>query len=228
MKKTLLTFITLFTVSCNSDKNQMIVSGDVDGLRKGTIYLQKEQDSTIVSLDSIKISGDSNFKLSTKIDEPDIYYLYLDKDDGDSLNDIITFFGNKGEITINTSLSTFDSSYEISGSKNSELLREYFSIIRKYNLQNLDLLEIFYNAQINNNQKRIDSVNEKIENLIKRKYLYSLNFSITNSENEISPYIAVSQIPDANKDLLKKVYDTLPENIKVSKYGKVLMELSVD
>jgi|TARA_B100000767_G_scaffold206120_1_gene193004 hypothetical protein len=206
----------------------MIVSGNVDGLRKGTIYLQKEIDSTIVSLDSLKIRGNSNFKLNTIIDEPDIYYLYLDKEDGDSLNDIITFFGNKGEININTMLSTFDSSYEISGSKNSELLREYFSIIRKYNLQNLDLLEIFYNAQINDNQKRIDSVNERLENLIKRKYLYSLNFSITNSQNEISPYIAVSQIPDANKDLLRKVYDTLPENIKVSKYGKVLMELSVD
>jgi len=206
----------------------MIVSGNVDGLRKGTIYLQKEIDSTIVSLDSLKIRGNSNFKLNTIIDEPDIFYLYLDKEDGDSLNDIITFFGNKGEININTMLSTFDSSYEISGSKNSELLREYFSIIRKYNLQNLDLLEIFYNAQINDNQKRIDSVNERLENLIKRKYLYSLNFSITNSQNEISPYIAVSQIPDANKDLLRKVYDTLPENIKVSKYGKVLMELSVD
>ena len=228
MKKTSLISIALFIICCNSDQNQMIVSGKVDGLRKGTIYLQKELDSTIVSLDSVKINGNSDFKLSTVIDEPDIYYLYLNKDDGDSLNDIITFFGNKGEININTRLSTFDSSYEISGSKNSELLREYFSIIRKYNLQNLDLLEIFYNAQINNNQKRIDSVNEKLENLIKRKYLYSLNFSITNSENEISPYIAVSQIPDANKDLLKKVYDTLPENIKVSKYGKVLMKLSVD
>ena len=228
MKKTSLISIALFIICCNSDQNQMIVSGKVDGLRKGTIYLQKELDSTIVSLDSVKINGNSDFKLSTVIDEPDIYYLYLNKDDGDSLNDIITFFGNKGEINISTRLSTFDSGYEISGSKNSELLREYFSIIRKYNLQNLDLLEIFYNAQINNNQKRIDSVNEKLENLIKRKYLYSLNFSITNSENEISPYIAVSQIPDANKDLLKKVYDTLPENIKVSKYGKVLMELSVD
>ena len=228
MKKTSLISIALFIICCNSDQNQMIVSGKVDGLRKGTIYLQKELDSTIVSLDSVKINGNSDFKLSTVIDEPDIYYLYLNKDDGDSLNDIITFFGNKGEININTRLSTFDSGYEISGSKNSELLREYFSIIRKYNLQNLDLLEIFYNAQINNNQKTIDSVNEKLENLIKRKYLYSLNFSITNSENEISPYIAVSQIPDANKDLLKKVYDTLPENIKVSKYGKVLMELSVD
>ena len=228
MKKTSLISIALFIICCNSDQNQMIVSGKVDGLRKGTIYLQKELDSTIVSLDSVKINGNSDFKLSTVIDEPDIYYLYLNKDDGDSLNDIITFFGNKGEININTRLSTFDSGYEISGSKNSELLREYFSIIRKYNLQNLDLLEIFYNAQINNNQKRIDSVNEKLENLIKRKYLYSLNFSITNSENEISPYIAVSQIPDANKDLLKKVYDTLPENIKVSKYGKLLMKLSVD
>lgn len=228
MKKISLISLTLFIICCNSDQNKMIVSGSVDGLRKGTIYLQKEIDSTIVSLDSLKISGNSNFKLNTIIDEPDIYYLYLDKEDGDSLNDIITFFGNKGEVKINTMLSTFDSSYEISGSKNSELLREYFSIIRKYNLQNLDLLEIFYNAQINDNQKRIDSVNERIENLIKRKYLYSLNFSITNSQNEISPYIAVSQIPDANKDLLRKVYDTLPENIKVSKYGKVLMELSLD
>jgi len=228
MKKISLISLTLFIICCNSNQNQMIVSGNVDGLRKGTIYLQKQKDSTIISLDSIKIKGNSNFKLNTIVDEPDIYYLYLIKDDGDSLNDIITFFGNKGEININTTLSTFDSSYEISGSKNSELLREYFSIIRKYNLQNLDLLEIFYNAQINNNQKRIDSVNEKLENLIKRKYLYSLNFSITNSENEISPYIAVTQIPDANKDLLRKVYDTLPEDIKVSKYGKVLMELTLD
>ena len=228
MKKISLISLTFFIICCNSDQNNMIVSGNVDGLRKGTIYLQKEIDSTIVSLDSLKIRGNSNFKLNTIIDEPDIYYLYLDKEDGDSLNDIITFFGNKGEININTMLSTFDSSYEISGSKNSELLREYFSIIRKYNLQNLDLLEIFYNAQITDNQKRIDSVNERLENLIKRKYLYSLNFSITNAQNEISPYIAVSQIPDANKDLLRKVYDTLPENIKVSKYGKVLMELSLD
>ena len=228
MKKISLIILALFIICCNSDQNNMIVSGNVDGLRKGTIYLQKEIDSKIVSLDSLKIRGNSNFKLNTIIDEPDIFYLYLDKEDGDSLNDIITFFGNKGEININTMLSTFDSSYEISGSKNSELLREYFSIIRKYNLQNLDLLEIFYNAQITDNQKRIDSVNERLENLIKRKYLYSLNFSITNAQNEISPYIAVSQIPDANKDLLRKVYDTLPENIKVSKYGKVLMELSLD
>ena len=206
----------------------MIVSGNIDGLKKGTIYLQKQQDSIIVSIDSILLEGNSNFKLETEINEPDIYYLYLDKNDGDSLNDIITFFGNNGEINIKTSLKNFDSSYEISGSKNTELLQEYFSIIRKFNLQNLDLLEIFYKAQIENNQAKIDSVNTQIENLIKRKYLYTLNFATNNSEFEISPYLAVSQIADANQEFLIKLYDTLPEKIKNSKYGKILQTLTLD
>lgn len=206
----------------------MIISGEIDGLRKGTLYLQTLKDSLIISLDSVKIDGDSNYKLKTNIEEPDLFYLYLDKYDGDSLNDVITFFGNKGDIIINSRLQTFDSGYEISGSKNSELLNEYLSIIRQYNFQNLDLLEIFYNAQIENNQDRIDSVNLEIENLIRRKYLYSLNFAITNSDYEISPYIAISQIPDANKELLLKLYDTLSIEVQNSKYGKLLKNISQD
>ena len=204
----------------------MIVTGNIDGLKKGTLYLQKQKDSIITSLDSISVDGSGEFFLETEIEEPDIYYLYLDKNDGDSLNDIITFFGNVGKININTRLQTFDSGYKIIGSKNSELLEEYLSIIRKFNSQNLDLLEIFYNAQIENNKKRIDSVNTQLNNLITRKYLYSLNFATNNSEYEISPYIAVSQIADANVDLLIQLYDTLPENIKNSKYGKILGEFT--
>ena len=219
---------TVLIMGCNSSKDNMSVFGNVDGLMKGTLFLQAQKDSIVVNLDSIYLKGDGNFKLSTYINEPDIFYLYLDKQDGDSLNDIITFFGNEGDIQINTRLSTFDSSFEISGSENSDLLNEYNSIIRKYNMQNLDLLEIFYNAQIENNQTRIDSVNSELENLIRKKYLYTLNFSITNSANEISPYIAVSQIPDANVDLLRKVYDTLPDKIKDSKYGKILKEITID
>ena len=228
MNKTLLVMITLAIISCSSNENKMTISGNVEGLMKGTLYLQYEKDSTVVNIDSVYLKGQSNYKLTTNIKEPDIYYLYLEKEDGDSLNDIIPFFGNKGEIEINTRLSTFDSSYEITGSKNSDLLQEYNSIMRQYNSQNLDLLEIFYNAQIENNQKRIDSVNSELENLIRKKYLYTLNFSITNSENEISPYIAVSQIPDANIELLRKLYDTLPLVVKDSKYGKILRNITIN
>ena len=228
MNKILLVIITSAIISCSSNESKMTISGNVEGLMKGTLYLQYEKDSIVVNIDSVYLKGESNYKLTTNIKEPDIYYLYLEKEDGDSLNDIIPFFGNKGEIEINTRLSTFDSSYEITGSKNSDLLKEYNSIMRQYNSQNLDLLEIFYNAQIKNNQKRIDSVNSELENLIRKKYLYTLNFSITNSENEISPYIAVSQIPDANIELLRKLYDTLPLVVKDSKYGKILRNITID
>ena len=228
MEKTLIILTSILICGCSSNNDIMTISGNVEGLMKGTLYLQAQRDSILVNLDSIYLKGDGDFKLSTDINEPDIFYLYLDKQDGDSLNDIITFFGNRGDIQINTRLSTFDSSFEISGSKNSDLLNEYNSIIRKYNLQNLDLLEIYYNAQIDNNQTRIDSINSELENLIRKKYLYTLNFSITNSENEISPYIAVSQIPDANIELLRKLYDTLPKEIKDSKYGRILKEVTID
>ncbi len=228
MKKIIILIITTLIISCNSNQKNMNISGNIDGLKKGVLYLQTEKDSLVVNLDSVYLRGGGNYKLSTNIEEPDIYYLYLDKEDGDSLNDIIAFFGNKGEIEINTRLTTFDSSYEISGSRNSDLFQEYNSIMRQYNSKNLDLLEIFYNSQIENNQKKIDSVNLELEKLIRKKYLYTLNFSITNANNEISPYITVSQIPDANIDLLKMIYDTLPYNIKDSKYGKILKEITIN
>ncbi len=212
---------------CNNSEsnNYMLVSGKIDGLRKGKLYLQQFVDSVFVSIDSTVVNNEFEFNLGTEIIEPDIYYLYLDKVDGDSVNDRIKFFGDTGEITINSRLITFDTNAEISGSKNQALMEEYRLIIRKFNLENLDLLEIYYDSQINGNNKRFDSVNDAIDNLIKRKYLYSLNFATTNSDYEISPFILTTEVPDANKELLKQVYDKFNNSIKVSKYGKLLMEI---
>ncbi len=212
---------------CNNSEsnNYMLVSGKIDGLRKGKLYLQQFVDSVFVSIDSTVVNNEFEFNLGTEIIEPDIYYLYLDKVDGDSVNDRINFFGDTGEITINSRLITFDTNAEISGSKNQALMEEYRLIIRKFNLENLDLLEIYYDSQINGNNKRFDSVNDAIDNLIKRKYLYSLNFATTNSDYEISPFILTTEVPDANKELLKQVYDKFNDSIKISKYGKLLMEM---
>ena len=212
---------------CNNSEsnNYMLVSGKINGLRKGKLYLQQFVDSVFVSIDSTVVNNEFEFNLGTEIIEPDIYYLYLDKVDGDSVNDRIKFFGDTGEITINSRLITFDTNAEISGSKNQALMEEYRLIIRKFNLENLDLLEIYYDSQINGNNKRFDSVNDAINNLIKRKYLYSLNFATTNSDYEISPFILTTEVPDANKELLKQVYDKFNDSIKVSKYGKLLMEI---
>ena len=116
---------------CNNSEsnNYMLVSGKIDGLRKGKLYLQQFVDSVFVSIDSTVVNNEFEFNLGTEIIEPDIYYLYLDKVDGDSVNDRIKFFGDTGEITINSRLITFDTNAEISGSKNQALMEEYLSLI---------------------------------------------------------------------------------------------------
>ena len=205
------------------NENSMYVIGNIEGLRKGDVYLQKVDNGLIINVDSVKIKGNSNFILNYKIDSPEIFYLYLKKDDGDSLNDRILFFGEKGVIEINTLLKTFESSAEITGSKNQELLQEYISFNRKFNDQNLDLTQKFYQAQIQKNNDQADSLQYKIDNLLKRRYLYTINFAANNTDENIAPYLALTRVFDANLALLDSIAVKMTPEVRESKYGKELV-----
>ena len=204
----------------------MHVSGKVDGLRKGTLFLQKILDSTLVNVDSIVINGEPEFEFRTEIESPEIYYLYLTKDDGDTLNDRIMFFAEKGEITINTLLKTFESSAKVSGSKNQELLQEYRKIARQFNAKNLEYIKAYISAaKSSNDSNSLDSIQKAMDNLLKRRYLYALNFASSNGDNVIAPYIALTEVSDANIKFLDTVASKLTEEVKLSKYGKLLINL---
>ena len=202
------------------DENKMNVIGNIEGLRKGDLYLQKVDDGLIINVDSVKIKGNSNFTLNSKINSPEIFYLYLKKDDGDSLNDRILFFGEKGNIKINTILKTFESSASIEGSENNDLLNEYISFKRKFNDQNLSLLQKFYESKKEENQKKADSIDQKIDNLIRRRYLYTLNFASKNYNKDVSPYLALTEINDANLKLLDTLASKMSSEVLSGKYGK--------
>ena len=221
----LLFVFCLLLTNCQPTKkvqgdNLMIVKGSVEGLRKGKLYLQKMQDTLLVSVDSTTVNGTPDFQFQTPIETDEVFYLYLDKEDGDSLNDRILFFGEKGEIQINTLLKTFESSAEITGSKNQELLQEYISFNRKFNDQNLDLMEDFYKAQIAQNKERTDSLQQKMDNLLKRRYLYTINFAANNTDKNIAPYLALTQVYDANLSLLDSIAIKMTPEVRASKYGK--------
>lgn len=214
----------LFFINCqqskiNENKNLMIVRGKIEGLRKGKLFLQKIEDTLLINVDSIQISGTPKFEFKTDIETAEIFYLYLDKEDGDSLNDRILFFGEEGLIEINTLLKTFESSAEITGSKNQELLQEYISFNRKFNDQNLSLMEKFYQAQIDQNNKLADSLQYKIDNLLSRRYLYTINFAANNTDQNIAPYLALTRVFDANLSLLDSIAVKMTPQVKESKYG---------
>lgn len=208
-----------------SAEPSMQVRGKVEGLRKGTLFLQKIQDSVLVNVDSVTIDGSPEFQFKTALESPEIYYLYLNKEDGDSLNDRILFFGEKGEITINTLLKTFESSAKVSGSENQELLQEYRRLARQFDGRNLEYIKAYLEAAKMTDTKGMDSLQNAMDNLLKRRYLYALNFASTHGDNVIAPYIALTEVADANIKFLDTVAAKLTESVKASKYGQELIAL---
>ncbi|SHJ08691.1 protein of unknown function [Mesonia phycicola] len=221
MKKfILLGLITTFIISCSNKEANFRLSGTIDGLKKGTLYLQKIDDTLVVDIDSIQINGDSNYLLEANIEEPQILFLYLDKVDGEKNDDIIDFFAEKGEMTINTELKNFTSAAKVIGSKNHEKLTEYRSMLKRFNNQNLDLIKENFEAQKENDEEKIIAINKKYENTLKRKYLYTVNFAINHKKYEIAPYIMLTEVFDANTKYLDTVYNSLDKKVQKSLYGK--------
>jgi len=211
--------ITLF--SCNTEKSgNLVVKGNIDGLKKGTLYLQKFKDTLFVSVDSIQLNGESNFTLTDNIENPEMYYIALDKKE----NQRIPFFGEKGEISITSKLSKFETSAKISGSKNQVLLEEHRAMILKFNGKQLDFIKEKFEAQKNKDTALLSKIEREEKNLIKRKYYFSTNFAVNNGKFEIAPYIALTDLYYANIKLLDTINNSLSKKVKKSKYGIELNE----
>lgn len=224
----LLLMMGFILTQCNQKqkaaKGEMLVSGQIEGLRKGTLYLQKFVDTLLTSIDSVTIKGSPDFTFITKIESPELYYLSLTKDDGDSIKDRIPFFGEVGEISINTRLKTFETSAQINGSENQNLYREYQSYIRRFNDQQLDMLQDYLDFQQAAALEQADSVQKAMDYLIRRKYLYAINFASNNADKEIAPFIALAEVYDANLNLLDTLASRMTPKVASSKYGKKLKD----
>ncbi|NKI27757.1 DUF4369 domain-containing protein [Arenibacter sp. 6A1] len=224
MKKILMAAaIALFISSCGSNaENTMTVTGNVKGLKKGTLYLQHVPDSTLVNIDSLSISGDGKFSFTTTLESPELFYLYLDKKDNNDINDRITFFGEPGTITINTAWNTFDTNAKIEGSKTHEKLKEYQAVMSKFNTKNLDYLRASLDPKNQVNTAVMDSLQDLSDKNVRRGYLFALNFAMNNVDSYIAPYIAIKEVSDANIKYLDSINKSLTPEVAESKYGKEL------
>ncbi|WP_010229243.1 DUF4369 domain-containing protein [Gillisia marina] len=223
MKKiSFLLLIILSIAACSDKENNLLVKGQVKGLKKGTIYLQKIEDTLLINVDSVKIDGDANFELSDYLKSPQIMYLFLDKVDNTVYNDRIEFFAEEGEVTINTTLKNFEVDAKVVGSANQEKLMEYRKMMQRFNDKNLELIQKNFEAQRDENEELILSTNQDFDKLLTRKYLYTVNYAMNNKDLEIAPYLALSEVFDANIKYLDTIYTSLTPEVRKSKYGKEL------
>jgi len=217
-----LLFVILFTACADNSENTMFVNGTVKGLKKGVLYFQKVSDTTLVTLDSLEVKGDGNFEFTTSLDSPQIFYLYLKKEDNNEMNDRITFFGEPGIITIQTSWNAFEKKAVIEGSVTQKKLEEYRKIMSRFNTQNLEQVQASIDPDLINDPRALDSLQKAYEKNIRRSYLYALNFALSNTESHIAPYIALTEVADANVTYLDSIYNSLSPEVANGTYGMAL------
>lgn len=220
MKKIPFILISIIIVACAKDASNFTLKGNIKNLKKGTVYLQRMQDSSLVTIDSLVINGNPEFELHTELESSEMLYLKLHKYDNEE--HIIPFFADKGITEINSNLKNFELDTKIKGSNQQEKYEEYKKMMSRFNDQNLDLIKDNFDAQKDNDTTKYNTTVKNYNSLIKRKYLYTINFAINNKDSDIAPYLVLSEISDANIKYLDTVNNALTSEVKASKYGKEL------
>ncbi|SEO47773.1 protein of unknown function [Flavobacterium sp. CF108] len=232
MKKSIIAFAVLaLLASCGkkeSAADNLHLTGNIKGLKTGTLYIQRIVDTSLVAIDSVKIDGNASFERDIKLESPEMLYLFLDRGVTNSLDNNILFFAEPGTINIDTNLDSFINSAKITGSKNQELFEEYKKVNSRFIDENLTMVEARFKAIKRQDQKAIDSIDAKQQSNIKRKYLYATNFAINNKDHEVSPYIALAEIYDINIKFLDTIQKSMTPKVAQSLYGKKLTKYVAD
>lgn len=220
-----LALVIISLVSCNkkeNDNSNLHLTGNIEGLSQGKLYIQQIKDSSLIVIDSIIIKGDSKFETNLKIDSPEMLYLFLDRGQTNSIDNNLVFFAEPGEMHIETTLKSFFADAKVTGSKNHDLYVEFTQMRSKFNDKKMDLVEKELKNMTEKNVKTQDSITEVNNNLIRKKYLYIANFATNHADKEIAPYLALSEISDINVRYLDTIQSKMNTEVANSKYGKML------
>ena len=217
-----LILLSVFFISCSSNNN-FELELEIKGLKKGKVILSKVNDSTGVVIDSVFVKGDNLVKFKSNLSEPQILYVDLILNDGNSYK-TLSFFAEQKKIKVVSSLDKFGYEINVSGSKNDSLLRNYVGFNRKFNDQKLDLIKtsLEFNNQVD--EDSLAKIDEMLISLNKRQFLYNANFALRHSDFEVSPYIAITDLKESKK-IMDTIYKSLSDDIKKSKYAENLKKL---
>jgi len=222
MKRFLLSLSAIvFLVSCSSNTKNTEVTIIVDGLKKGTVYLQKITESGLVNLDSIESNGNEKLNLSLNLEHPELLYAYLDKFDGSSFNDRLAFFAEPGEIQISTTLNNFENAAVVSAGVEHEEFKKLQQMLSRFTKKDFELMQLAQTDRITD-ERFVDSiVNQSNSNNIKR-YQFIANYALTNPNKYVSAYLITSDGEELNPRWKDSIFNSFSDAIKKSKYGQLL------
>ena len=200
----------------------------VKDLKKGTLYLERLQDSILVAVDSMQITQEKPIVLEADLNHPELFYVLLNRNKADDFDNRIPFFGEAGNISIQTTLDGYVTKAEVIGSPTQDIFNSYIKVISQFNNEELDLLAAYLQAQINQNNDSLELIEKQSANLAKRKLLFTANFAVNNNTSVIAPYLALYKLTSGSKTLLDTIAASMSDDVRNSSYGKQLRDYLAD
>ena len=215
MKNKIIIFLIILT-SCSSEKENLIIEGEISGVKNSKIYLSSVDEEEI--LDSVNII-DGKFTLKTYVDKTKEMSMIL----GDrNSEDKFDFISEPAHILFTSSKDKFVFNGQI---QNSKLYTDYKNLknqINRFDEKDLEMLAEQIEVSVTGNPNKYDSINEQRLKLNQRKILFIVNYASNNSSNPISAFISYKYRENINEKFLEKIYENLNEEIKNSYYGAKL------
>lgn len=218
------TFGLLFFAACTSPEPDMKVIVSVKELKKGTLFLEKVQDSLLIIIDSAQVAREEAVTLTADLDHAELFYLTLNKNGGNDEDNRIPFFGDYGTIEINTLLDRFATDAVVKGSDTHDLYNSYMRIVKRFNEEELDLIAQYFQFQKNNNLDSLAFLEKQSSQLTKRKILFTVNFAVNNGQSVLAPYLALTELNDIQPSLLDTIAKSMTLEVASTKYGSLLSE----
>jgi len=212
MKNIIIIFLFILT-SCSLDKENLIIEGEISGVKNSKIYLFSVEEGKII--DSINII-DGKFKLKTYVEDTKEMSMILGNKKSENKFDFIT---EPAHILFTSSKDKFVFNGKI---QNSKLYSDYKNLknqLNKFNDKDLEMLAEQIEISVERNQNKYDSIIKQRLKFNQKKILFIVNYAISNSSNPISAYISYKYRENINKVYLEKIYKNLSDEVKSSYYG---------
>ncbi len=138
--------------------------------------------------------------------------------------------GSEGVIIIKTAndlnyvMSNVSRKLPIKGKKNRDILYAYESFEKDFNLR-INTLEKKIEKYLNEDDFiKVDSISKVKDEILVRGYLFTANYINKNVNYEVAPYLALTKISDIKISFLDTIASNLSDEVKASKYGKILID----
>ena len=222
--------LSTLCISC-ADENQdeiersFRITGEIEALKKGVIYLERIQDSALIAVDSARIDGDGVFDLSTPLSDDELLFIYLDKNDGIAYDDRWQVWGSPGtSMSFKWHRDSIEKQPRTTGSAPQQVLEDFIALQRFHDNRALRTIQDYYIAKEAEDVSALEESDKRYSQLEQRRALSMINFALTHSDSPVAPYVAMSELRAANPKYLDTIYKKLAPSVRASHYGVVLKE----